>query len=392
MVDEPLENNDSSEPKEEINNVQNKPEKVPEIPNIKNKQLNEFISTKDWLTKIGWKKNPFTFEITPSLFVGYEEQKRHLMHVLEQKHKIVLVTGPTGSGKTTLMMWAQDNVPKNYFSIYIEKPPDVPEGLVDVLTAHFRPAGFLQNLIYLIKPKIKNLYEIPDFLNSKTIGKHVVIFFDEIHETDVKVLEWLRVLSDHLDNATIVLGGLHVFEQNLEKLETLRKRIAAKIDLLSLTKEETIELIQRRIAASGGRGDEFDNVIDIVYEKTGGFPREILRMCNEFVNMAVRKNDVLIQPNLLTFDVKKEAHNVHLLDRLTPMQRDVVEHLQKPLTPGQVANMLDLQKYKSRQHAVRSVNNILKVLMQQGFVERVKEDKAYLYHLSPRIKTLVVKN
>ena len=57
----------------------------------------------------------------------------------------------------------------------------------------------------------------------------------------------------------------------------------------------------------------------------------------------------------------------------------------------EIANMLNLDKYKSRQHAVRSVNNILKRLMADGFVERKKLDRAFLYQLSPRLKTLVVK-
>ena len=57
-----------------------------------------------------------------------------------------------------------------------------------------------------------------------------------------------------------------------------------------------------------------------------------------------------------------------------------------------VVNMLDLEKYKSRQHAVRSLNNVLKILLQENLVEREKRDKTFIYRLSPRIKTLVVKS
>jgi len=41
---------------------------------------------------------------------------------------------------------------------------------------------------------------------------------------------------------------------------------------------------------------------------------------------------------------------------------------------------------------VRSVNNVLKELLQQNFVERAKQDKAYIYSLAPRVKTLFVKS
>ena len=60
-----------------------------------------------------------------------------------------------------------------------------------------------------------------------------------------------------------------------------------------------------------------------------------------------------------------------ILDKITPMQKDVIDLLsKKACSPGEIANMLNLDKYKSRQHAVRSVNNILKRLMADGFVER----------------------
>ena len=52
----------------------------------------------------------------------------------------------------------------------------------------------------------------------------------------------------------------------------------ARIELLSLTKEETKELIQKRIINVGGTGNEFsDHVAEAIYNYTGGFPREIIR-------------------------------------------------------------------------------------------------------------------
>ena len=63
----------------------------------------------------------------------------------------------------------------------------------------------------------------------------------------------------------------------------------------------------------------------------------------------------------------------------------------KPCSPGEIANNLDLGKYKSRQHAVRSINNILKRMFAEGIVEREKKDRAFIYHLSPKFRTLAVK-
>ena len=80
-----------------------------------------------------------------------------------------------------------------------------------------------------------------------------------------------------------------------------------------------------------------------------------------------------------------------VLDELTATQRDIVEMLAHPMTPGQIADSLDLAKYKSRQHAVRSMNNILKRLMEEGLVERVREDRAFVYQLVPSVRNIVIR-
>ena len=74
------------------------------------------------------------------------------------------------------------------------------------------------------------------------------------------------------------------------------------------------------------------------------------------------------------------------------MQKNILETLAKgSYTPGDIANMLNLEKYKSRQHAVRSVNNIMKRLLADGFIERRKRDKAFVYSLAPQLRTILVK-
>ena len=105
------------------------------------------------------------------------------------------------------------------------------------------------------------------------------------------MLEWLRVLSDQVDNLLIVISALPVFEDNLSELETFRKRIMARIELLSLTKEETRDLIRKRVESVGGGfpGIFDENTINFIYERTGGFPREVIRLCNELVNKALEE-------------------------------------------------------------------------------------------------------
>jgi len=192
---------------------------------------------------------------------------------LEERHKIALIVGPTGAGKTTFLKWIAEHLPDGFCHIYLGKPPQNPDDFIGIFGDRFRLPWFLAFLRPFIS-NVKNLYQIPDFLNKKLKNKHLVVLFDEAHEADVDVLEWLRVLGDQVENMSVVVSGLPVFDEKLNELETFRKRIIAKIELLSLTKEETREMIRKRIENIGGNAiAPFDEgVINAIYERTGGFP------------------------------------------------------------------------------------------------------------------------
>jgi len=337
----------------------------------------------EWFKAIKWSKNPFILNILPELFVGYKYQSANLIRLIQERHKVILLVGPTGSGKTTLLEWLSESVDHNYDFLFIGKPPKKPEEFVDI---------FNEKYPRFWRRRIKNIYQIPNFLNKRLRSKHLVVLYDEAHESNMDVLEWLRVLSDQVENMSIVIAGLPVFEDHLSKLETLRKRIMAKIELVSLTKEETEQMIKKRIRNAGGAGDELNNLIDVIYDRSGGFPREIIKFCNDAINESMKTGRPLTK-ELLVNEIPKEELKVSLrfLDELSPTQREIVEMLVKPMTPGQIANNLNLEKYKSRQHAVRSMNNILKRLMEEGLVERVREERAFVYQLVPSIRNIVVK-
>ena len=344
-----------------------------------------------WLDNKGWSQNPFTFSINPSLFVGYKKQTETLLTMLEEGHKLCIILGPTGSGKTTILKWLMKEEQK-YDYLYLPKPPSKPEDFVDIFGERFKISWISR---FFGTQNIKTLYDIPALLDKKQ-EKKLIILLDEAQEADIEVLEWLRVLSDQTDKLAIILTGLPVLEDVLkDKLESLRKRVAARMELVSLTKEDTRELIKKRIIDVGGKGDEFPiEVIDYVYQNTAGFPREVIRVCNDLVNKAIETNkpidSTLFEKEITQKTEKEEEPTLELA--VTGMQRQILEMMStQPLSPGQIADNLDLTKYKTRQHAVRSINNILKDLLARNFVERTKQDKTYIYNLAPRLKTMFVK-
>lgn len=170
-----------------------------------------------WLKKQNLNNNPFTLGINPSLFVGYEKQILTLSRNLDQQQKILLLIGPTGSGKTSIISYLSS---KNKNHIFLSKPPKLEE-LVDIYPYFLNEVGFFEK-IFLKKPR--KTQDLAPFLN-KIIKKHKILFIDEAHEANIEVLEWLRVLSDQVQNLTIVFSSLPIFDDILtNKLETLKKK------------------------------------------------------------------------------------------------------------------------------------------------------------------------
>ena len=357
-----------------------------QTPEIVEKQK---LTAGEWFKGMRWKGNPFTFSIIPEVFVGYKNQFEKLQMALEERHKFIYLAGPTGSGKTTLLKWIMAKTSKGLDFLYIAKPPEKPQQFIDLFNGKYK-----KSRLAFWKSEIKNIYEIPQFLNARLRNRHLVVMFDEAHESELEVLEWLRVLSDQVNNMSVLLSGLPVFESQLkDRLETFRKRIAAKIELVSLTKEETADMIRKRIQYVGGTGDEFSpDIIDFVFAQSGGFPREILRVCDELVNKAILSGTYLLDFQPLPILEAAAQVSLSVVDEMTPMQREIIECLAKsPMTPGEIADSINLEKYKSRQHAVRSINNIMKKLYEDGYLDRRRADKAYVYSLSGKLRTIVVK-
>ena len=258
--------------------------------------------------------------------------------------------------------------------------------------------------------KKPTLYNLPKYINRKT-KHHLVFLLDEAHETNKDILEWLRVLTDQIGSISLVIAGLPVLEQKIKgDLETLNQRITTRIELASLTKNEMKDLIKKRIENVGGSEIEpfTDSAIDKIYHRTGGFPREVLKLCDRLVNTAceksldkisavdiedhreIPKSNVRLEQPVVTFSPKPPSEGQ--LANLPYKQKNILDILAKDdwLTPAALADIVGIKNYKSRSHAIRSINNILHRLMLEGYVQRESRGKAYMYALTPKVRTLFV--
>jgi type II secretory pathway predicted ATPase ExeA len=353
--------------------------------------------------KWGWKEDPFTLKIDPALFTGYDEQVAAAKRHIENKHKIALLTGATGSGKTTFLKRLESNN-HGLSKLYISKPPQKPEEFVQIFTDIYG-LGFFDRLL----GKTPTLWTLPSYVNKKLNGTQLLFLIDEAHETSRDVLEWLRVLVDQIENVSLIVAGLPALESNIKStLETFDQRITTRITLTALSESETKDLIAKRIAAAGGTGITpfTDTAISAIYQRTGGFPREVLKLADKLVSDAIEKGQdsvdaqnledyrefepapVLEEP-VVSFAPKPPTDNQ--IANLPRKQRQLLEILAKTdwLTPTALADQAS-GSYASRGHAIRSINNILHRLMLEGYVQRESKGKAFMYALTPKVRTLFV--
>ncbi|MFQ5648118.1 MAG: AAA family ATPase, partial [Candidatus Aenigmatarchaeota archaeon] len=333
--------------------------------------------------------NPFTFKILPKYFVGYEKETERILAGVNNGDKFSLLVGPTGSGKTTFLKFLLDKLNTDHF-IYLPKPPKEPGDWVEVFSDIIRPRFSL----FRKKPSV-NLYNLSEVINKKLGARKCLLFVDECHEASTESLEWLRTLTDHADNLSVVLAGLPVFENILrENLETFMKRVSIQVKLSSLSKPETRELIKRRIEGIGG--DDIkpftSDVVEHIHSRTGGFPREVLKLCDELVQKATEKGISTVDSDLLEEPEPEARVSMETVETLPGRQRHILQALADtgPLTPSEIISSMAVEEYKNKDNAVRSVNNILRRLMKDGLAERKKIGKTYKYTVSGKFQSVMV--
>ncbi len=350
-------------------------------------------ASQEYFKNLGWSQNPFTITISPDLMVGYTEQTETILSHILNFHKVGMVIGPTGSGKTTLLNWVNNNVNSldDFCAYYVPKPPVAKEELVSLFKMTL---GF--NILDQVRFSNLSVLNIQKYLLKKTRKLKTVFLIDEAHECSIEVLEWVRTINDMIPNLMLIFAGLPTFEKKIESdLPTLLMRINTKVYLQSLNEIETEALVRKRIEKVGGKGIEpfTHDAITKIYEVTGGFPREIIKVCDQLVREAVKRNVSYINPSFVEqifrapTPVRKDDE---LRINLTSKQREILELLDKKpnISTVEISELLGESAYKSKSHAVRSVNNILRRLMSDELIRRNRVGTSYVYSLTGKTKTI----
>ena len=239
------------------------------------------------------------FQISPDpefLFrsVVHEDVLRHLRYSLNHFKGTCLVTGPVGSGKTTICRQIIRELDPECVDTALVLNPRLGELelLAHILTDLGEVVESWEGLVGQLQQVI---------LERHAAGRHVVIMVDEAQVMPNESLEALRLLTN-LETQDAKLVQVLLFAQ--PEMETrlaedptllpLRQRILVHGRLAPLKYDETMSYIRHRVAVAGGGGQRvcFSALAGrAIHRWSEGVPRLINHLCDKALLSAYVRQD-----------------------------------------------------------------------------------------------------
>jgi type II secretory pathway predicted ATPase ExeA len=252
-------------------------------------------------------RNPFSISPDPQ-FLYLTQSLRAILDkvrfVLDERQGLTVIYGEVGHGKSTVL--------RHLYSEYAARE--------DCRVA-FLPNPNYNTDLALLKaicgefdlPRRRSMldqeHELRAFL-LEAFGddKNCVVFIDESQRLTGKVLEIIRTLlnfeTDSAKLIQIVLTGQLELRDRLRdpSKKALRSRIFLSSTLDPLSLAETGEMIGFRCERAGVANPFGSEAIETVYLRSGGVPRQILKLCGSAWHIA-KLNDLASVPVDLIDDV-----------------------------------------------------------------------------------------
>ena len=250
--------------------------------------------------------DPRFIYFTPS----HTEAMANLHYGIESGKGLVVVTGPVGTGKTTILRWMMHRLDRTVLVAYIFNPRlSVPEFYQHVAT-----------LLDIQKWETKSelLMELGRALESRhSRGLRTVLIVDEAQGLSPHVLEEIRLLSnfesDTAKQLQIVLTGQPELRDviNNPDLRQLKQRVALRCVIKPLPNvEETDRYITSRLLVAGAeRTNIFSpGAVDYIFRCSEGIPRNINNLCDNALLAGYAASETTIDSSLIeevaeTFDM-----------------------------------------------------------------------------------------
>ena len=258
----------------------------------------------------GLREDPFSMAPDPRfLFLSplHQEGLAHLLYGVTQPGGFIELSGPVGTGKTTLVRRLLDHPPADFEIALIFNPKQTPKAFIRNLLQEIQPDASramhradLPSLITCINDRLLEIY---------AQGRRVILIVDEAQALPVETLEQIRLLTN-LETRTaklmqIILVGQPELDVLLERPELLplRNRITARFRLGPLRPTETRDYIHHRLRIAGLSTPLFTPAaIRAVHRDSHGLPRSINIICDRALLGAFVK-----RRRLVTYPLARQA-------------------------------------------------------------------------------------
>lgn len=268
--------------------------------------------------------NILPFENVPDPLFFYNQGdhariRKQISGSLQSGRGLIVVTGPIGSGKTTLSQMIKADFPENIKLIWMAEPPANSIDLYLFLAQELGLQPLSPEKTFVMRDIRNALLKI----NSE--GKKCLIIIDESHLMSEDVINGIRLLNNLEEGSLkliqlLLLGQEELLEMiNRPAMEPFKQRIAALETLGRMNVDAIRKYILHRIKVAGGTPDLISDTgwdaLSIAFQ-AGGTPRTINSVCDRSFSVAFEREKPIV-----------DAHDVYEATQRLGLRTDVFHYI-----------------------------------------------------------------